>query len=208
MDNFVYNKICITALSSSFLFQSKKCMIPNNGYLAGTTCNVNNANQHWIWTRNNQLMHVDTLKCLQQSKRSINNPQFWHLFLQECNSIETKQFSKCQGKTFSLKNNDTINLYTSDRAWGTTYYKQALSRYSSGKYLCSIGIVELLLLLLCCNIEFRWFQLMSVVRNSVKNVFLFFVAFGCYEFVNPSLAVLLTDIKNCPQPLLILICPP
>ena len=29
--------------------------------------------------------------------------------------------------------------------------------------------------------------------------FLFFVAFGCYEFVNPSSAVLLTDTRNCPQ---------
>ena len=136
--------ICITALSSSFLFQSKKCMIPFRGYLKKTTCNVINSNQHWIWTRNNQLMHVDTLKCLQQGKRS-GNSQFWFLVLQDCNSTETKQFWKCQGQTFSLKNYDTINLYISiGIAWGTTLYKpQAWSQYSSGKYLCSRGIVEI-----------------------------------------------------------------
>ena len=155
MNNFVYNKICITALSSSFLFQSKKCMIPKNGYLEGRTCNVNNSNQRWIWTPNNQLMHVDTLKCLQQGKRLVKS-QYWFLGLQECNSNETKQFWKCQGQTFSLKNYDTINLYIINRAWGTTLkIKQALSRYSSGKYLCSKGIVELFFLLLCCNIELR-----------------------------------------------------
>ena len=82
MNNFVYNKICITALSSSFLFQSKKCMIPKNGYLEGRTCNVNNSNQHWICTPNNQLMHVDTLKCLQQGKR-YKNSDYWYLVLQE-----------------------------------------------------------------------------------------------------------------------------
>ena len=147
--------ICITDLSSSFLFQSKRCMIPYNGYLAGRTCNVNNSNQRWIWTPNNQLMHVDTLKCLQQGKRLVKS-QYWFLGLQECNSNETKQFWKCQGQTFSLKNDDTINLYIINRAWGTTLkIKQALSRYSSGKYLCSKGIVELFFLLLCCNIELR-----------------------------------------------------
>ena len=155
MDKFVYNKICITALSNSFLFQSKKCMIANNGYLAERTCNVNNLNQHWIWTPNNQLMHVDTLKCLQQGKR-YEDSQFWYLVLQECNSAETKQFWKCQGQKVSLRNNDTINVYMIDKAWVTTHKtKYALSRYSSGKYLCSKGIVELFLLLLCCNIEFR-----------------------------------------------------
>ena len=40
---------------------------------------------------------------------------------------------------------------------------------------------------------------MTVMRNPVKHVFCFFVAFGCYEFVNPSSAVLLTDTRNCPQ---------
>ena len=145
--------ICITDLSSSFLFQSKKCMIPYNGYLAGRTCNVNNSNQHWIWTPNNQLMHVDTLKCLQQSERFGD---YWLLVLQECKNTETKQFWKCQGQTFFLKNDDTINLYIIDKAWVTTRkIKHALSRYSSGKDLCSKGIVELFLLLLCSNIEFR-----------------------------------------------------
>ena len=147
--------ICITDLSSSFLFQSNKCMIPYNGYIAGRTCNVNNSNQHWIWTPNNQLMHVDTLKCLQQGKRS-GKSQYWYLVLQECKNTETKQFWKCQGSTFFLKNDVTINLYIIDRAWVTTRkIKHALSRYSSGKDLCSKGIVELFLLLLCCNIEFR-----------------------------------------------------
>ena len=127
-------------------------MIQNNSYLAGRTCNVNNSSQHWIWTPNNQLMHVDTLKCLQQGKRS-GVSQFWYLVLQECNSTETKQLWKCQGQKVSLKNYDTINLHISNRAWGTTHYKQALSRYSSGKYLCSQGIVEIFLLLLCCSIE-------------------------------------------------------
>ena len=145
--------ICITDLSSSFLFQSKKCMIPYNGYLAGRTCNVNNSNQHWIWTPNNQLMHVDTLKCLQQSERFGD---YWLLVLQECKNTETKQFWKCQGQTFFLKNDNTINLYIIDRAWGTIRkIKHTLSRYSSGKYLCSKGIVELFLLLLCYNIELR-----------------------------------------------------
>ena len=145
--------ICITDLSSSFLFQSKKCMIPYNGYLAGRTCNVNNSNQHWIWTPNNQLMHVDTLKCLQQSERFGD---YWLLVLQECKNTETKQFWKCQGQTFFLKNDNTINLYIIDRAWGTIRkIKHTLSRYSSGKYLCSKGIVELFLLLLCSNIELR-----------------------------------------------------
>ena len=146
--------ICITALSSSFLVQSiaKKCMTPYNGYLAGRTCNVNNSNQHWIWTPNNQLMHVDTLKCLQRGKQ-LDDPLFWSLDLQDCKSTETKQLWKCQGQTFSLKNYDTINLYIKNRVRGTTFHKEALSRYSSGKYLCSKGIVELLLLLLCCSIE-------------------------------------------------------
>ena len=145
--------ICITDLSSSFLFQSKKCMIPFRGYLKKTTCNVINSNQHWIWTRNNQLMHVDTLKCLQQSERFGD---YWLLVLQECKNTETKQFWKCQGQTFFLKNDNTINLYIIDRAWGTIRkIKHTLSRYSSGKYLCSKGIVELFLLLLCSNIELR-----------------------------------------------------
>ena len=145
--------ICITDSSSSFLFQSKMCMTPNNDYLVGRTCNVNNSNQHWIWTPNNQLMHVDTLKCLQQSERFGD---YWLLVLQECKNTETKQFWKCQGQTFFLKNDNTINLYIIDRAWGTIRkIKHTLSRYSSGKYLCSKGIVELFLLLLCSNIEFR-----------------------------------------------------
>ena len=37
------------------------------------------------------------------------------------------------------------------------------------------------------------------MRNPVKNIVCFFVAFGCYEFVNPSSAVLLTDTRNCSQ---------
>ena len=161
MNNFVCSKIliCITALSSSFLFQSKKCMIPFYGNFGERICNVNNSNQHWIWTPNNQLMHVDTLKCLQRGKQSGNSKD-WYLDLQECKSTETKQFWKCQKQTFSLKNYDTINLYIRDIPWGTTRkIKHPLNRYSSGKYLCSKGIVELFLLLLCCNIEFRQFQL-------------------------------------------------
>ena len=117
------------------------------------------------------LMHVDTLKCLQQSERFGD---YWLLVLQECKNTETKQFWKCQGQTFFLKNDNTINLYIIDRAWGTIRkIKHTLSRYSSGKYLCSKGIVELFLLLLCRNIESRYFQLMTVVRNPVKNVVCF-----------------------------------
>ena len=148
--------ICITDSSSSFLFQSKMCMTPNNGYLVGRTCNVNNSNQHWIWTPNNQLMHVNTLKCLQLGRKQDANLYFWYLVLQECNSTDTKQFWNCQAQIVFLKHYDTIKLYIYDKAWGTTIAtRHELGRYSSGKYLCSKGIVELLLLLLCCNIEFR-----------------------------------------------------
>ena len=105
--------ICSTANSSnSFLVEriGFKCIAPewNNElvtqyhYNNRETCNVSDSNQRWIWTPNNQLMHVNALKCLQQGFLqfigSNSGNSYFNLVLEECMSTQTKQLWQCLGQ--------------------------------------------------------------------------------------------------------------
>lgn len=105
--------ICSTANSSnSFLVErigSMKCIAPewNNELLTyhysnRETCNVSDSSQRWIWTPNNQLMHVNALKCLQQGFLqfigSNSGNSYFNLVLEECMSTQTEQLWQCLGQ--------------------------------------------------------------------------------------------------------------
>ena len=125
----------------------------NTYYVLKTVCDANASWQRWIWTKNDQLMHVDTLKCLQ-------SPPYpglylwlrtWLLFLVEWTSTETKQIWQCQGlKSINFWSN-TSKLYmyqeffTNDYVYGININNYFISEYTkwrrfpSGQSLCSNG---------------------------------------------------------------------
>lgn len=62
------------------------------------TCDVNNTQQHWIWTKHNQILNLHTLKCLQTSEIPVFQQTFPKVSLASCNASDSKQIWQCQGK--------------------------------------------------------------------------------------------------------------
>ena len=63
------------------------------------TCSVQNVQQHWIWTKYNQLFNLHTLKCLQTSEVLVfkrNNRNYPKVSLTSCNASDPKQIWECQ----------------------------------------------------------------------------------------------------------------
>ena len=118
--------------------------------LKGETCNDSEKKQRWIWTPNNQLMHVDTLKCLQLGEQDEKGNSYWRIVLKECNHSKGKQLWKCKGQQGQIETSKGIKLYMTKEhlVWGTTYNIQnrnqtTWTRYrSSDKNLCSKGMLE------------------------------------------------------------------
>ena len=86
-------------------------------FIKKTTCEsdaIKFPYQRWIWTQYNQLMHVNSLRCLQpcRSKCSIyiSRKYYWRLQLATCNSTKTtNQLWQCtMENSFRLK---TSKLY-------------------------------------------------------------------------------------------------
>ena len=143
-------EICFSA---SFLVErstGSKCMkpeLPGKYYIIKTNCKTHDSSQHWIWTRNNQLMHVDTLQCLQRGpkyKWSFSN--YWYLVLGKCISTGTKQRWKCQGNANFLLIKWKLLMYL-DNSWENIYgidnlvtgKKKNWRRFPSNQHLCSKG---------------------------------------------------------------------
>ena len=138
-----------TASSESFLVRNTTCIKPNlvrrQYFVDQTVCNEDVSTQHWIWTRDNQLMHVRTLRCLQAPQRA-NGGNNYYLDLKECDMNKTRQLWSCKGKHFFL---ETLNLYMSYREnlqhiFATTAsdsnQQTKWARYESGKKLCFKGM--------------------------------------------------------------------
>ena len=143
-------EICFPA---SFLVEritGSKCMKPewSGDYLKiiKTNCNTHDSSQHWIWTRNNQLMHVDTLQCLERGPRYYRFSHYWYLVLGKCISTGTKQRWKCQDNVNFLLikwpllmylDNSNKYIYGDDNL-KTNQWKN-WRRFSSNQNLCSKG---------------------------------------------------------------------
>ena len=90
--------------NNSFMVQQStsphKCITYNklNQKIMAAECNSTDPLQKWIWTRHEQLYHVETSKCIQQGQRQKSRTLLtWYLGLQECNMSETKQKWQCFG---------------------------------------------------------------------------------------------------------------
>ena len=141
--------------SASFLVEritGLKCMKPewSGDYLKiiKTNCNTHDSSQHWIWTRNNQLMHVNTLQCLGRGKRYAVVSDYWYLVLGECISTDTKQRWKCKGNANFLSIKWNLFMYMDnldEYIYGTNSDKLGISqwknwrRFPSNQSLCSKG---------------------------------------------------------------------
>lgn len=166
--------------TNSFLVQAERrkqtCLrhrrpsnFPNTYFVIGTTCNSSEPAQHWIWTEYNQLLNVDTLKCLQQSTTRYwwNTDYYYYLILGNCVTTDIKQTWDCNNIYFRLPHNyrymsyGVYSSYTLAGPYSSSLYITWQRRYQSGATLCS-------------------------------------KAFGCSEFSNPSSAIFVTDIK-CTQ---------
>ena len=114
-------------------------------------CNATDYWQRWIWTRNDQLMHVDTLKCLQCPVHTrLDTIAIWRLFVAECTSIETRQLWQCQGQNNSNFWSNTSKLYlyqafSYKEIYGINMYFELFSqgmkwrRFPSNESLCFKG---------------------------------------------------------------------
>ncbi|XP_028409325.1 uncharacterized protein LOC114531928 isoform X2 [Dendronephthya gigantea] len=84
-------------LANRFMDTLNNCLVPYFDAVSVTTadtCDLNNTNQHWIWTKHGQLLNVYTLKCLQTS----NIPVFkWYpkVRLTKCNASDSRQVWTC-----------------------------------------------------------------------------------------------------------------
>ena len=111
-------------------------------------CNSSDPFQRWIWTRHNQLFHVETSKCIQQGKmfpgKMFRGKMYaWHLGLEECNVSETKQQWKCEAdylrkdfyvdrqQHFMYITNGNARIFAKENA--PTNWK----RYESNSRICS-----------------------------------------------------------------------
>ena len=94
-----------TGDSQSFLAYNSarnRCIIPLVDGAPDVTaqpCSTSNIQQHWIWTKYNQLLNLHALKCVQTSELEIlvfghNYPK---VSLTSCNASDPKQIWKCEG---------------------------------------------------------------------------------------------------------------
>ena len=129
-------EICFSA---SFLVEriSSKCMKPVNSYIENTSCDTTDSSQHWIWTRNNQLMHVDTLQCLGRSEEYLSTITFWwyYLILEECISTDTDQRWQCKNDANFLLIWQNLQLFMYMGNSGRYVYatNSDKSKYNQGK---------------------------------------------------------------------------
>ena len=135
--------MCVTYYISSKLLQR------NIYYVKKTVCNGADPTQRWMWTRYNQLLNIDTLKCLQKDK--------WHSFyqynlaLEECNLTEAKQIWQCRERTkinFGLRESQNYMVCGDDSDCklksgnDPTLPSITWQRFQSGENLCSRGRLD------------------------------------------------------------------
>ena len=103
---------------------------------ASKSCDVSNITQHWIWTKNMQLLNLFTLKCLQMSDVYLRVPtrrnSYPRLALDFCNASNSRQLWRCGGRrkhVFVLRSaktkkymnfgntNQYVILYDVDGGW-------------------------------------------------------------------------------------------
>ena len=82
-----------------------RCIIPLHDAVPDVTaqkCSVSNIQQHWIWTKYNQLLNLHALKCIQTSEI----PVFWNKYpkvsLTSCNASDPKQIWQCRPENEDL----------------------------------------------------------------------------------------------------------
>ena len=130
IEHFVQKTTCITYNRSDNLKAAK--------------CNSSDPLQKWIWTRHNQLLHVDTLKCIQQGQEYSGTNYTWYLGLEECNISETKQKWNCYGYLLQKSFVDSLGQPRSIRITQEKYTILAKlganewwQRYGNSKTICS-----------------------------------------------------------------------
>ena len=141
-------EICFSA---SFLVEriSSKCMKPDlkyRHYIVRTSCDTTDSSQRWIWTRNKQLMHADTLQCLERGPRYSAVSAYWYLVLGKCISTDTEQRWQCHGNAnfISIKwklpmylDNSNKYIYGIDNLEISQW--KNWRRFPSNQRLCSKG---------------------------------------------------------------------
>lgn len=78
----------------------KLCLYPRKPsthmqYVTVGKCDPRKKDQHWIWTKNKQLLNLFTLKCLEVSDNYIG---LLRLVLNICNASNLRQLWQCEGK--------------------------------------------------------------------------------------------------------------
>ena len=134
--------------SDSFLAKHSwgSCMVPLPSDQAGLTvdtCDVSNTRQHWIWTKNNQLLNIHTVKCLQTSEIPIFREKYPKVSLTPCNASDLKQIWKCRPKSslFYLEyekaylNFGNVQKYVI--VYSGTWLYSWWGRYQTDQSLCS-----------------------------------------------------------------------
>ena len=76
-----------------------KCITYNRcNHLTLAKCNSSDPSQKWIWTKHNQILHVNTLKCIQRGaayRDSSTITLYMDLSLKNCVLLETEQQWQC-----------------------------------------------------------------------------------------------------------------
>ena len=95
-----------TGDSQSFLVYNSarnRCIIPLVDGAPDVTaqpCSTSNIQQHWIWTKYNQLLNLHALKCVQTSEILVYKHGFKNypkVSLTSCNASDPKQIWECEG---------------------------------------------------------------------------------------------------------------
>ncbi len=121
--------------------------------LKAKKCNSSDPFQEWIWTRHNQLLHVDTLKCIQQEQEYSGTDYTLHLGLKECDISETKQKWNCNslllekplvspGQKLLVRIAHKMNTILAKVGAGTQWrrYKSMNEKICSSRMLPSINV--------------------------------------------------------------------
>ena len=91
-----------TGDSQSFLAYNsaqEKCIMPLVDGAPDVTaqpCSTSNIQQHWIWTKYNQLLNLHALKCVQTSEILVFKNNYPKVSLTSCNASDPKQIWKCE----------------------------------------------------------------------------------------------------------------
>lgn len=131
---------------------AKRCITYNqlNQTITAAECNSTDPLQKWIWTRHEQIYHVETSKCIQQGQRQDPTLFTWFLGLEECNMSETKQKWYCNGEfiqkdffnaqsqqhiVYMTFESNILKLAKSPIYWGRYGAQQRVNICSSGMFL-------------------------------------------------------------------------